>query len=72
MGQWQWGNWSNGNDRSLPLRSIDRVCVCVCVCGRGAWGALVGVLFDVLIEKVSECQMEVRIKGVTYLFDYFD
>jgi hypothetical protein len=24
------------------------------------------------IRNVSECQMEVRIKGVTYLVDYFD
>jgi hypothetical protein len=50
----------------------DRSIVCVCVCGRGAWGVGVGVLFDVLIQNVSECQMEVQIKGVTYLFDYFD
>jgi hypothetical protein len=24
------------------------------------------------IRNVGECQMEVRIKGVTYLVDYFD
>jgi hypothetical protein len=42
------------------------------VCGRGAraWAAM--FIPCVLIEKVSECQLGVRIKGVTYLFDYFD
>jgi hypothetical protein len=67
MGQWQWGNWSNGNDRSLPLRSIDRVGVGVGVGhGRGRF------IPCVLIEKVSECPNGRPIKGVTYLVDYFD
>jgi hypothetical protein len=72
--QWQWGNGNgNGNGAtallSLPLRSIDRVCVC----GRGEGGRQHDrLLIRVLIQNVSECQLEVRIKGVTYLFDYFD
>jgi hypothetical protein len=66
-------------DRSIVCRvccvCVCCVCVCVCVCvwtcvcvdvGRGRF------IPCILIEKVSECQLEVRIKGVTYLFDYFD
>jgi hypothetical protein len=54
--------------------AIDQSCVCVCVCvdvGRGAraWACFIPC---VLIEKVSECPNGGPIKGVTYLFDYFD
>jgi hypothetical protein len=70
---WQGGIGATGATGSIvPIAMIDRVCVCVCVdAGRGAraWGMFIPC---VLIEKVGECQMEVRIKGVTYLFDYFD
>jgi hypothetical protein len=57
-------------DGSFPLRSIDRSCAL------WMWGA-VGrgrgrFIPCVLIQNGSECQMEVWIKGVTYLFDYFD
>jgi hypothetical protein len=69
--QWQWGNGNGATALlSLPLRWIDRV---PCVCGRGAWGVGRGRFIPcILIQNVSECQLGVRIKGVTYLFDYFD
>jgi hypothetical protein len=47
----------------------------VCVCGRvgrGRGRQHDRLLIRVLIQNVSECQLEVRIKGVTYFFDYFD
>jgi hypothetical protein len=56
-------------------RSIVCVCVlCVCVWTWGVGRGRGRVLFRVcvLIEKVSECPNGGPIKGVTYLFDYFD
>jgi hypothetical protein len=85
--QWHWGNCNSTGalgqqeamamgqrhcdhchcDRSIVPNAIDHVDV-------DAWGAPTRSTFIpcVLIQKVSECQSEVRIKGVTYLFDYFD
>jgi hypothetical protein len=60
--QWQWGNGT-----VIIAIAIDRSCVCVDV-GRQHDRLLIRVL----IQNVSECQLEVRIKVVTYLFDYFD
>jgi hypothetical protein len=63
--QWQWGNGT-----VIIAIAIDRSIVCVlCVCvGRANTIDFYSVCF---IRNVSECQMEVRIKGVTYLVDYF-
>jgi hypothetical protein len=57
-GQGHWGNWSNrrqwqwgnGNDQSLPLRSIDRVDVDVWGVGCGRGHFVPCVLFEMLVN----------------------